>query len=295
MQKKIQKEFFYNFFTFIKGFFQKNLPSYELYLYEDSFKDYSFKIKIKSLHSNFQIDCVIYYSPNKNKFSFIFTKKDIEENIKSYFENVFNKIFSHYEKLLFNQGNFLEKKIEIINKKNDEIIYKNYQNNKNIKKIKLYVDGSFINGNIGYGGVILDQDDNIIYQYNGKIDNEELIKMRQIGGEIEALIKGLEWIENNLINKEKINIDKEDDKNKIEFEKDLKKDNENLLIEIYYDYEGLYKWFNGEWKTKNLYTFKYKNYISDFKMNLNWIKVKSHSKNYWNDYVDKLAKKGALI
>jgi len=43
--------------------------------------------------------------------------------------------------------------------------------------------------------------------------------MRQIGGEIEALIKGLEWIENNLINKEKINIDKEDDKNKIEFEK----------------------------------------------------------------------------
>jgi len=73
--KKNTKEFFINFLLLLKGFFLKNLPSYELYLYEDSFKDYSFKIKIKSLHSNFQIDCVIYYSPNKNKFSFIFTKK----------------------------------------------------------------------------------------------------------------------------------------------------------------------------------------------------------------------------
>lgn len=69
----------------------------------------------------------------------------------------------------------------------------------------------------------------------------------------------------------------------------------NLVI--YYDYAGIENWINGSWATKNKYTKKYFEYynknIKPF-INVEFKKVKSHSKLMYNDLADLLAKR-ALI
>ena len=64
-------------------------------------------------------------------------------------------------------------------------------------------------------------------------------------------------------------------------------------IDIYYDYEGLRSWYHGSWKTNKETTINYVKKMNDFKkyININFIKVKAHSGNYFNEKADILAKK----
>lgn len=64
-------------------------------------------------------------------------------------------------------------------------------------------------------------------------------------------------------------------------------------IDIYYDYEGLRSWYDGSWKTNKETTINYVKKMNDFKkyININFIKVKAHSGNYFNEKADILAKK----
>ena len=59
---------------------------------------------------------------------------------------------------------------------------------------------------------------------------------------------------------------------------------------IFYDYTGIEKWANNKWKTNNPLTQSYKEYMSKVEIKIKWIKIKSHSGDKWNDYVDQLAK-----
>lgn len=133
-----------------------------------------------------------------------------------------------------------------------------------MNSIKIYTDGSFINGKCGFGAVILN-DGGIIHEIFGSVTEESMLAHRQVAGEIAAVFESLEWCIKNNINK----------------------------VQIFYDYEGVASWAAGKWKTNTELTSRYANYFKKCPVSVSWIKVKAHSGDQWNDYVDKLAKTGA--
>ena len=131
---------------------------------------------------------------------------------------------------------------------------------------KAYVDGSFHNGKIGYGAVILKNDESVKEIY-GRIFDGDFAKHRQVGGELLAVIKVLEWCE----------------------EKDIRN------ISIYYDYTGIKEWATDSWKANKDATKKYKKFIKQSKVSVKWIKVRAHSGDKFNEIADALALKGTKI
>ena len=78
------------------------------------------------------------------------------------------------------------------------------------------MDGSFIDGNVGYGAVIL-KEGQIIEELKGRVDSQDAVSARQVGGEIRAVIEVLKWCEVN-------NVDK---------------------IAVFYDFLNIEKWATG--------------------------------------------------
>ena len=68
-------------------------------------------------------------------------------------------------------------------------------------------------------------------------------------------------------------------------------------IIIYHDYQGIASWANGDWKTNNDLTKAYKNFIDQAKkkIKIDFVKVKGHSNDKYNDKADQLAKEAAGI
>lgn len=134
--------------------------------------------------------------------------------------------------------------------------------------IKAYVDGSF-NGKTktcGYGLVIIKEGMEI--EKSGSC--KEYSDHRNVTGEIIASMKAMEY--------------------------GLKEGVPE--ISIYYDYEGIRSWALGLWKTNKELTQKYKKYYDDNvrdKLKVNFIKVKAHSGNKYNEIADSLAKKACGI
>ena len=127
-----------------------------------------------------------------------------------------------------------------------------------------YVDGSFIDGQTGFGAVIL-KEGQIAAELSGKVDTPEAFASRQVGGEIRAVIEVLEWCK-----KEKV---KE--------------------ITIFYDFQNIEKWATGEFRTNTPMTQAYKEYIDNCGISITWQKVASHTGVELNDRADELAKNGA--
>ena len=67
-------------------------------------------------------------------------------------------------------------------------------------------------------------------------------------------------------------------------------------VVIHYDYEGIEKWATGVWSAKNPHTKKYAAFMKRMQEKIEVIfqKVKAHSGDFYNERVDKLAKK-ALV
>ena len=67
-------------------------------------------------------------------------------------------------------------------------------------------------------------------------------------------------------------------------------------IDIYHDYEGIARWCTGEWKANKTGTQAYKKFYDDLKkdVQINFIKVKGHSGNKYNDIADQLAKQAIV-
>jgi len=136
---------------------------------------------------------------------------------------------------------------------------------KNKGTYEVYVDGSFFNDSVSYAAVIL-KDGALLKTIKGVVKEEDFISSRQVGGELMAVMKALEWCKENKI----------------------------TSITLYYDYIGIKAWVTGEWKAKKPLTRFYADHVKKSGIKIYWKKVKSHSGNYWNDYVDKLAKRSAL-
>jgi ribonuclease HI len=139
-----------------------------------------------------------------------------------------------------------------------------------LQKIKVstsyyaYVDGSFIEGNTGYGAVIL-KEGSIVAELSGKLDTPEAFNARQVGGEIQAVIEVLEW---------------------------CKKENVKE-ISIFYDFQNIEKWATGKFRTNTPMTQAYKEYIDSCGIAITWYRVESHTGIELNDRADLLAKNGA--
>lgn len=141
--------------------------------------------------------------------------------------------------------------------------------------IKIYTDGSYVEEDcprVGWGYVILDDMDNIVHEDCGLITTD-FVHSRNVTGEIKAVIKALIYCEENCIDE----------------------------VTIYHDYTGLKHWVTKkddgkyEWQAKNELTLGYRVFVESSPVKINFVKVKGHSKDKWNDYVDELAKKGSRL
>lgn len=132
-----------------------------------------------------------------------------------------------------------------------------------------YVDGSFKEDTNEYSfGVVLLVDGKE-YHFKKSFPSDELSSMRNVAGEIKGAGFIILYCLNRGINK----------------------------LTIYHDYEGISKWYENEWKA-NLYgTKKYQEFANEVKgqIDINFVKVKSHSNDHYNDIADRLAKEALGI
>ena len=135
-------------------------------------------------------------------------------------------------------------------------------------KISIYVDGSFksINGHdlVGSAYVVINQDGSTVERKVAK-EYETGTHSWNITGELNAVYGAVAYALQNNISE----------------------------IDIYHDLEGSANWANKTWKAKKPETQKYANYMqrvqNEKDLTINFIKVKGHSGNMFNEVADKLA------
>lgn len=128
-----------------------------------------------------------------------------------------------------------------------------------------YVDGSYNPSSKEFSyGVVIIHPDGSLKKFSGKSGDRTLADMRNVAGEIAGSTKAMDYA--------------------------LESGAASLII--YYDYAGIEKWCTGEWKTNKTGTMKYKQHCDSIKnkLNISFVKVKSHSGDKYNDMADELAK-----
>ncbi len=141
----------------------------------------------------------------------------------------------------------------------------------NIKEDEVfaYVDGSYKKDTIeyGYGVVLLFKDGK--EEIFGKGQDPEVAKSRNVTGELFGAVRAI----SEAIKKKK------------------------RKITIFYDYQGISCWANGEWKCNIPLTVGYREKIKEFRnlIEIEFVKVKAHSNDKYNDLADSLAKKSLNI
>jgi len=130
--------------------------------------------------------------------------------------------------------------------------------------VDVYVDGSFIDGRVGYGAVAL-QAGRVLMEWSGTVPESHTGNARNVAGELYAVGVAVN---------------------------ELRKLGVQQAV-VYHDYQGISSWALGQWKTKTDLTKRYKAFITQQPVQVRFQKVKAHSGNTWNDRADALARKGA--
>ncbi len=127
-----------------------------------------------------------------------------------------------------------------------------------------YVDGSYNieTEDFGYGVVFFTKDGK--ESFNGFENHPEWSQQRNVAGEIYGSVAAMK--------------------------RALKLGKKELFL--HFDYMGIKSWALGEWKTNIELTKTYKAYYDSIEKDLkvNFIKVKAHSNDKYNDQADRLAK-----
>lgn len=140
--------------------------------------------------------------------------------------------------------------------------------------MKIYTDGSFnrklSKDTTAYAAIIITEETDTYYVVDiiyGVIADAEYTNMWNVGGEIWAVIAGIDYA--------------------------IATYNPNE-ISLYYDYIGLGKWVNGEWKAKNNATSSYARYVKNIMKDrpVAFNKVVGHSNVLLNELADKYANCG---
>lgn len=135
-----------------------------------------------------------------------------------------------------------------------------------------YVDGSynirtrhFSYGIVFFTGAVDSEGNRQELHFSKEFDYPELAEMRNVAGEIMGAAEAMKMAD-------KLSIKE---------------------LTIYHDYEGISKWCTGEWKAKKTWTQKYRDFYRNISknVNINFVKVKGHSNDKYNDLADALAKK----
>lgn len=132
-------------------------------------------------------------------------------------------------------------------------------------KVVAFTDGSFDTGKKAYGsGVCIFAPGDVYVELSNIGKNEKYIDLRNVAGEIIAVLNAVDWAWKNGFDS----------------------------MTIFYDYEGIGKWATGEWQAKTVLSNYYKRYIDDKSgiISIEFVKVSGHSNNKYNDRADKLAK-----
>ncbi len=139
----------------------------------------------------------------------------------------------------------------------------------NTDKAIAYVDGSYKHETREFscGAVLFYKGDE--KHFSKKYDDPSLAEMRNVAGEIMGSVTVIRYcLENNIPE-----------------------------IDVYHDYEGISRWAKGDWKANKEGTKSYRDFCqkSAQKMKINFVKVKGHSGDKYNDLADELAKKALGI
>lgn len=128
--------------------------------------------------------------------------------------------------------------------------------------VEIYVDGSYHEKHYSYGVVILTEDKEIHLQGVG--NDPDMVSMQNVAGEVMGATAAIQWAIDNNIPK----------------------------IVIHHDYAGISEWATGAWKRNKTGTEAYYNFCRNArdKVNVQFVKVKGHSNNFFNDVADGLAK-----
>ena len=133
-------------------------------------------------------------------------------------------------------------------------------------EIIAYVDGSYDDEKklYSYGVVLIIGEKELHFSQKFDDSEPEMLEMRNVAGEISGAKKAMEYCISNGYRS----------------------------INIYHDYDGIAKWCTGEWKANKVKTQEYRDYYNSIKerISINFIKVKGHSGDKYNELADKLAK-----
>lgn len=194
-----------------------------------------------------------YYAVKKGLNPGVYTTwKECQENVNGFSGAVY-KSFSTEEEA----NNYLSDKTNDVVSDEIKRIYTQ-------SEALAYVDGSFNPNSNEYAyGVIIFFDGGEEH-FAEKFNNLEMAEMRNVAGEIEGAKRAMRFcIENGI-----------------------------KSVDIFYDYQGIEAWCTGAWRANKEGTKEYRKYYNSIKNDLlvNFVKIKAHSGNTYNELVDKLAK-----
>lgn len=129
----------------------------------------------------------------------------------------------------------------------------------------IYVDGSYSEELKRYSfGIIYIQPSGEIIEDSAWGNDEEVLLNRNVAGELLGVMTAIKWAKSSSYTK----------------------------IVLRYDYEGIEKWINGEWKAKSIIAKQYVDYMRENTtgMEVKFEKVIAHAGDKLNEKVDQLAK-----
>ncbi|MGG7178713.1 viroplasmin family protein [Clostridium paraputrificum] len=134
----------------------------------------------------------------------------------------------------------------------------------------VYVDGSFSleKRNYSYGLVAINNGEEV-HEDCGAGEDEDAVSLRNVAGEVLGSLKAVEYAIKNGYEE----------------------------VTIVYDYQGVESWAIGTWKRNKTLTQNYYEVMQEKmkQIKINFVKVKGHSGDKYNDIADKLAKKALGI
>lgn len=132
-----------------------------------------------------------------------------------------------------------------------------------------YVDGSYNvkTETYGYGGFLVV--DNERFEFSGSSSDPSKKEMRNVAGEIDGALAAID---------KAISLNVSD-------------------LTIYFDYNGIKAWADGEWRTNKEATKEYARKVNEYRnsINISFVHVKGHSGVEGNENADMLAKKAVGI
>lgn len=180
--------------------------------------------------------------------------------VKGYKGAVFKGFETKAEALAWNNGRENLAPEPLVECKADDLVQSG-----NRCDFEVYTDGSYRNGKYSYGYAFV-KEGQVVFEGNGVGENLEAAVMRNVAGEIAAVIHAVK-----------------------------KAKSLNVRIKIYHDYSGISHWVTGAWQAKNKFTQAYVTFMKEHQGLYSFEKVAGHSGNRFNDYVDRLAKEALGI